>query len=58
MNKKECLQELAILKKSCEEGMDGTWDCSTQEGREGFEAMIRQIEDVQDFIKGSKIKKK
>ncbi len=27
------------LINSCQEGLDGTWDCSTEEGRESFEPM-------------------
>lgn len=32
--------------RSCEEGKDGTWDTSTDEGKEGFDAMIDLLERV------------
>ena len=37
---------LSTLKKSCQEGRSGDWDCSTEEGKEGFDAMIKDIEDI------------
>lgn len=33
-----------IVIKSCEEGRDGDWDCSTNEGKEGFNDMIYLLE--------------
>lgn len=42
---------LNVLKKSCREGRDGTWDCATAEGREGFDDMIILIARVQELIK-------
>ena len=35
-----------VLIDSCDEGYDGTWDSSTQEGREGFMAMRDGIVDL------------
>ena len=29
---------------SCVEGLTGDWDCSTEEGREGFQAMMDDLE--------------
>lgn len=44
MTRNEKLELLYTLKISCEEGIDGRWDCSTAEGKEGFEAMIVLID--------------
>lgn len=35
--------DIDTLIKSCEEGRDGDWDVSTNEGLEGFDAMITQL---------------
>ena len=29
-----------VVIESCEQGRDGDWDCSTSEGKEGFDDMI------------------
>ena len=50
-NKAECLESLKTLEKSCEEGISGEWDCSTDEGKKGFDAMIEEIQAVRKFIK-------
>lgn len=42
---------LTFLKMSCEEGLDGTWDCSTEEGRESFGDMISIIEMIEEELK-------
>lgn len=42
MNKEEKKEILQSLRHSCEEGMDGTWDCSA----DGFEAMIAEIDQL------------
>jgi hypothetical protein len=42
---------LTILKMSCEEGLNGDWDCTTQEGIEGFGDMITIIEMIQNELK-------
>jgi hypothetical protein len=31
---------------SCVEGLSGEWDCSTEEGREGFRAMMDNLESL------------
>ena len=41
---------LNILKMSCEEGLDGSWDCTTEEGRESFGDMISIIEIIQQEL--------
>ena len=41
---------LNILKMSCDEGLDGTWDCSSEEGRESFGDMISIIEMIQNEL--------
>jgi hypothetical protein len=42
---------LNVLKMSCQEGLDGDWDCSTEEGRESFGDMITIIEIIQNELK-------
>ncbi len=39
-------QTLERLRNSCLEGLDGTWDCSTDEGREAFQYMAEECEEV------------
>jgi hypothetical protein len=52
MTKAECLELIETLKKSCDEGQDGDWDCSTDEGRDGFSDMRDLLEQVQSFVEG------
>jgi hypothetical protein len=42
---------LNVLKMSCQEGLDGTWDCSTEEGKESFGDMIAIIELIENKLK-------
>jgi hypothetical protein len=42
---------LNVLKMSCQEGLDGDWDCSTQEGRESFGDMIAIVELIENELK-------
>lgn len=42
---------LAVLKMSCNEGLNGTWDCTTEEGRESFDDMITIIEMIEKELK-------
>lgn len=42
---------LNVLKMSCEEGLDGSWDCSSEEGKESFGDMITIIELIEDELK-------
>lgn len=37
---------LTSLRNCCDEALDGTWDHTTSEGEEGFEAMISDIEEI------------
>lgn len=41
---------LECLRNSCMEGFDGTWDCSTDEGREGFEPMAEDCEEIAKLL--------
>lgn len=50
VGKLEAIDELNTLIKSCEEGRDGDWDCTTDEGKEGFDAMIEGLENVKNYI--------
>jgi len=37
-------QDFKALRDSCVEGKEEAWDCSTEEGKEGFDAMIELID--------------
>lgn len=37
---------LTWVRNSCLEGEDGSWDCSTDEGKEGFICMADNCEDI------------
>ena len=39
----DALKDFKALKESCEEGLSGEWDCSSDEGRGCFEAMIELL---------------
>lgn len=46
-NTKDKIKELlTTLRNSCREGEDGTWDCSTDEGKEGFVYMAQDCEVI------------
>lgn len=53
--KKQLKELLDVLRSSCEEGLDGTWDCSTAEGREAFNSMADNCVDMA-LILGIKLK--
>jgi len=44
-------EELQTLYNSCIEGQTGVWDCSTDEGREGFIAMAEGVEKIAKTLK-------
>jgi hypothetical protein len=50
-NMKKVFDLLAVLKMSCNEGLNGTWDCTTEEGRESFDDMITIIEWIEKELK-------
>jgi len=37
---KEAIEDIEIVIESCEQGKDGTWDCTTDEGKQGFDDMV------------------
>jgi hypothetical protein len=41
---------LTTLRDSCREGEDGTWDCSTDEGKEGFLYMSEDCEAIAKLL--------
>ena len=41
---------LVNLRNSCLEGLDGTWDCSDDEGRESFEPMADNCEEIAKLL--------
>lgn len=45
-SKKHAQEIIDCLIKSCEEGIDGTWDKSD----DGFDAMMGQLAELGDFI--------
>ncbi len=51
MKKRKLLKQLLNdLRDSCEQGLDGTWDCSTDEGKEGFGAMSEACDKIAHLI--------
>lgn len=42
--KKETIENIRCVIQSCQEAIDGDWDCSTDEGRKGFGSMIDLLE--------------
>jgi len=45
------IKELLIaLRDSCYEGVDGTWDCSTDEGKESFIPMADDCEEIASLL--------
>jgi len=47
---KDAESDLKALHDSCVEGSTGDWDCSTDEGRKGFDDMIRITERLAKHI--------
>lgn len=41
---------LTTLRDSCREGEDGTWDCSTDEGKESFLYMSDDCEKIAKLL--------
>lgn len=41
---------LQMLRDSCLQGEDGSWDCSTDEGREGFVPMAEDCEEIAKLL--------
>lgn len=41
---------LTWVRNSCLEGEDGSWDCSTDEGKEGFIYMAENCEDIAKLL--------
>ena len=37
---------LSLISTSCQEGADGTWDCNSEEGRDGFNYLINELDFV------------
>lgn len=50
LNKNQIKDELQTLRNSCMEGHDGTWDSSTEEGREGFLAMVDGVNRIAKLL--------
>ncbi len=49
-NAKKVKDILSTLRDSCQEGLDETWDCSTEEGRKGFDSMIILCEELAKIL--------
>jgi hypothetical protein len=41
-------EDFKTVYNSCMEGLSGDWDCSTDEGREGFRDMIELLDRIAD----------
>ena len=41
---------LINLRNSCLEGLSGTWDCSSDEGRESFQPMAESCEEIAKLL--------
>ena len=48
---KQAISRIMTVRKSCEEGADGSWDCSTDEGKEGFNDMITLLDEALERLK-------
>lgn len=48
--KERIKHKLEVLRNSCLEGLDGTWDCSTTEGKEAFEPMAESCKKIADIL--------
>jgi hypothetical protein len=48
---KDAIADIKTVIKSCKEGKSGKWDCSTDEGKEGFDAMVWLLQSVIEKIK-------
>ncbi len=44
--KEEQIRLINILIESCNQGISGEWDCTTDEGKQGFESMITLLEKL------------
>lgn len=44
----EQIKLIDILIESCNQGISGEWDCTTDEGKEGFESMITLLEKLKE----------
>jgi hypothetical protein len=54
---KEAMSNIRCVIASCEEGLDGRWDCSTEEGKEtGFPPMIELLQEVEAVLSKVKVK--
>jgi len=41
---------LNSLEEDCNMAISGEWDCSSDEGKEGFEAMISNINEIRNYL--------
>lgn len=44
----EQIRLINILIESCNQGISGEWDCTTDEGKEGFNDMITLLEKLKE----------
>ena len=42
---------LNSLEEDCNMAISGEWDCSSNEGKEGFNSMIENIQEIRDYLK-------
>lgn len=50
ISKREAIHTIRTLIKSCQEGIDGTWDAGSPDRDEGFSAMIWQLEGLLNYV--------
>lgn len=50
VTKEKIIELLTNLRNSCREGEDGTWDCSTAEGKESFLYMSDDCEKIAELL--------
>lgn len=53
-SKTSAIKRLSSVSRSCQEGYDGTWDCHTDEGKDGFLAMQLCVDDVIAWLRRRK----
>jgi len=55
--KAEALKTLETIIESCQEGKSGEWDCSTDEGKGGFDDMALALIEVAGYLRQAKVQK-
>jgi hypothetical protein len=48
---KKSFEAIDNVVSSCEEGQDGRWDCSSEDGKRGFGDMITVLHEAKNYLK-------